>query len=356
MSKTLWVSTRKCLFELIRKADEWHVARLSHRGVPVTQTLVDRRDSTVYAALDHGHFGTKLQRSDDGGVTWTELAAPAFPDGTDVSAGAIWALTAGGVDQPGRVWAGGLPGGLFRSDDRGDTWALVTGLWQREEKGHWFGGGADLPALHTVLVDPNDSRHVTVAVSCGGVWQSHDDGDSWAITAAGMRAEYMPPDRADDPRIQDPHRLAACPVDPSRVWCQHHNGVFRSDDGGQTWLELSERVTPSAFGFAVVVHPTDPDKAWFVPAVKDEERIPVGGSLVVAHTRDGGHTFVEQRVGLPQVHAYDLVYRHAMDIDLVGAQLAFGSTTGNLFVTGDGGETWRLALGHLPPIYAVCFA
>ncbi len=355
MSDKLWVSTRKGLFELDSTDERWAVSAVHHRGVPVSLTLVDPRDGSLLAALDHGHFGTKLQRSTDGGATWTELAAPRFPKDADASMGAVWALAAGGADQPGRVWLGGIPGGLFCSDDHGATWRFVDSLWQREERSQWFGGGADKPAIHTLLVDPNDSRHVTLGVSCGGVWQTYDDGATWALTATGMRAAYMPPDRAGDARIQDPHAIVACPAAPARLWCQHHNGVFRSDDAGQSWVELSDAAQPSAFGFPVAVHPTDPDTAWFVPAVKDEERIPVGGAVVVSRTRDGGRTFEVLREGLPQTHAYDLVYRHALDIDASGERLAFGSTTGNLFVTHDGGERWQAAHHHLPPIYAVCF-
>ena len=53
------------------------------------------------------------------------------------------------------------------------------------------------------------------------------------------------------------------------------------------------------FGFPVVVDPADPNTAWFVPAIKDEKRIPVGGKLVVARTRDGGKTFDVLGDGLP---------------------------------------------------------
>ena len=165
----------------------------------------------------------------------------------------------------------------------------------------------------------------------------------------------MPPELAGDPVSQDPHRVVQCPVSPDRLWMQHHNGIFRSDDGGGSWQELTE-VAPSSFGFSVAVHPRDPETAWFVPAVKDECRVPVDGKVVVARTRDGGEHFDVLTNGLPQQHAYDLVFRHALDIDDSGDRLAMGSTTGSLWVTEDGGDSWAAISTHLPPIYQVRFA
>ena len=125
-------------------------------------------------------------------------------------------------------------------------------------------------------------------------------------------------------------------------------------DGGKVWQEI-DNAGPSTFGFAVVVHPEDPDTAWFIPALKDEKRIPVAAEVVVTRTRDGGKSFKTLRNGLPQAHAYDLVYRHALDIDGTGNRLAFGSTTGNLWVSEDQGDSWQCVSQHLPPIYCVRF-
>jgi hypothetical protein len=130
--------------------------------------------------------------------------------------------------------------------------------------------------------------------------------------------------------------------------------VFRSTDGGAAWTEVTT-VKPSVFGFGVAVHPRDPDTAWFVPAVKDECRIPVDGKMVAARTRDGGKTFTVLREGLPQDHAYDLVYRHALDVDDTGDRLAMGSTTGALWISENQGDSWQAVSVHLPPVYSVRF-
>ena len=174
------------------------------------------------------------------------------------------------------------------------------------------------------------------------------------MIGAGLRAAYVPPEMADDPVSQDVHSIAHCRANPDRMWMQHHNGIFRSDDSGGNWQELND-VPPSNFGFAVVAHPTDPDAAWFVPAAKDEQRIPVDGRLVVTRTRDGGQHFDVLHQGLPDEPAYDLVYRHALDISGDGERLAFGSTTGSLWVSEDQGDSWQSVSKHLPPVLCVRF-
>lgn len=260
----------------------------------------------------------------------------------------------GGADQPGTIWAGTIPGALFVSRDRGASWELNRSLWGRPEREHWFGGGYDRPGIHSVLVDPRDSRRVGVGVSCGGYWVSEDGGESWDTRTKGMIAAYMPPDRREAPEIQDPHRVAYCGNSPDVLWVQHHNGVFRSTDAGRNWAEITS-IRPSNFGFAVAVHPSEPATAWFVPGVKDECRIPVEGKVAVARTRDGGQTFDVLTDGLPHEHAYDLVYRHALDIDPSGERLVMGSTTGSLWISEDQGDQWHAVSHHLPPIYCTRF-
>ncbi len=370
MSDRIWAGTRKGLFRIERAADaEWNIADVAFLGDPVSMLCADERDGALYAALDHGHFGAKLHRSDDGGTTWGEIATPAYPerpaDADDVDAvrqtplewklSKVWELTPGGADQPGRLWCGTIPGGLFRSDDRGASWELVRSLWDHPDRKRWFGGGADLPGIHSVSVHPGASSDVTVAVSCGGVWRSFDDGGTWEVRSHGMSAEYMPPEQANDPVIQDPHRVARCKAAPEHYWCQHHNGIFKTTDGGRAWTTVAS-AGPSTFGFPVVVHPHDPNTAWFVPAVKDEARYPRDGRVCVTRTRDGGASFDVLTQGLPQQHAYDLVYRHALDLAPDGEQLVFGSTTGSLWVSEDQGDAWQTVSTHLPPVYVTRFA
>jgi hypothetical protein len=362
MSHRLFVATRKGLFTLTRTTarPHWHIGVPQFLGDPVTVVLPDARDGALYAALNLGHFGVKMRRSANQGETFEEQPVPAYPPQPEPVRGVpwtleqVWSLEAGGADQPGVLWAGTIPGGLFRSEDGGASWNLVESLWQRPERSEWTGGGYDHPGIHSVCVDPRNSARVTVGVSTGGVWQTADGGATWRIASQGMHAEYMPPERRLDPNVQDVHRLVQCPARPDTFWAQHHNGVFRTVDGAQSWHEITA-VTPSKFGFAVAVHPHHADTAWFVPAVKDECRVPVDGGLAVARTRDGGKSFEALREGLPQEHAYDLVYRHGLAVDPAGVQLAMGSTTGSLWISENQGDSWVCVSSQLPPIYCVRF-
>ena len=367
MSDKLLVSTRKGLFTIDRSAGKWSVVAAEFLGDNVSLTLVDSRDGQRYAALDHGHFGVKMHRAKHDGP-WEEIPAPTYPakpegyEENDMwgrplpwSTVRVWALKAGGDDEPGVVWCGTIPGGLFRSGDHGQSWDMIRSLWDHPKRRMWMGGGADLPGLHSIIVDPADSRRVFIAVSTGGIWLTEDGGATWSQRGEGMRADHVPPELTHDPIAQDVHCLAQCPAAPGRMWVQHHNGIFISDDEARNFREIRD-VEPSVFGFPVVVHPTDPDTAWFVPEIKDEKRIPVGGRLVVMRTRDGGRTFETLSRGLPQQHAYDVVYRHALALDASGDRLAFGSTTGGLWVSEDQGDSWAMVSHTLPPVYAVTFA
>jgi photosystem II stability/assembly factor-like uncharacterized protein len=374
MSDRFDVATRKGLFTFRRGGSGWEISNVAFLGKNLSMTLVDPRDGVAYASVDEGHFGCHLHRSRDGGVTWEEIAAPAYPAGATVpnrmpdtgeakegaprkpaSLSEVWSLEPAGADESGSLWCGTIPGGLFRTDDYGDTWRLVDSLWNVPQRDNWFGGGKDDAGLHSIVVDPRDKNRLAVGLSCGGVWTTTDGGATWSNDNKGLRAEYMPPEMAYDPVSQDPHRMVGCKANPDRLWIQHHNGVFRSDDRGANWTEMTN-VDPSVFGFAVAVHPRDPDTAWFVPAVKDEFRYPVNAALAVSKTTDGGATFTAKRNGLPQTHAYDIVFRHALDVDDTGGRLAMGSSTGGLWVSEDTGETWTLLSSHLPPIYSVRFA
>jgi len=365
MNDRLLVSTRKGLFRIARGRGGWSVDGVDFLGDNVTLTLTDRRDGRSYAALDHGHFGVKLHRSTGSG--WEEIATPTYPpkpDGLEEndmwgrpipwSTARIWAMQTGGSEEPGVLWCGTLPGGLFRSSDHGESWELMRSLWDDPRRKQWMGGGADLPGIHSINVDPRDSKRVWIGVSTGGVWFTEDGGATWTLRGEGMRAEHVPPELEHAPIAQDVHCLVQCPEAPERMWVQHHNGIFVSSDEGRTFVEITG-VEPSTFGFPVVVHPRDPDTAWFVPEIKDEKRIPCDGRLMVTRTRDGGKSFTALTDGLPQTHAYDVVYRHALAIDDTGERLAFGSTTGGLWVSENGGDSWSNVTHTLPPIYAVTF-
>ena len=228
---------------------------------------------------------------------------------------------------------------------------MVRGLWDHPTRSGWFGGGRDRPGLCALVIDPRDSDHLYADISVGGVYESHDAGQSWAPRNQGLKACYLP-----DPHPEvghDPHFLVASPSNPDVLWQQNHCGVFRSTDGGQSWADISQPGGPVYFGFPIVVDEQDADTAWVAPAVSDEDRYAVDGALCIGRTEDGGESWTALRRGLPQSDCYDIVFRHALDLS--GEQLAFGTTTGNLFISEDRGDNWECLGNHFPPIYSLRF-
>ena len=361
-SNTLILGTRKGLLVLAHNGRDWQLIHEQFLGIPFSYAMQDHRTGIMWLCADHGHWGQKLYRSDDGGQTMTEVAAPIYPekatifdvwaDGAEKPATLtyLWLVAPGGDDHPERLYIGTEPGGLFRSDDGGESFYLVEGLWHHHSRQkNWFGGGRDQAGLCSIIVDPRDSDHLFVGISIGGVYESTDGGQTWEGRNKGLRGDYLP-----DPYAEfghDPHCMVASPTNPDILWQQNHCGVFHSIDAGRTWVDVSQG--PINFGFPIVVDEQDPNSAWVVPGISDEKRMAVAGSLFVGRTEDGGQTWTEQRNGLPQQHCYDIVFRHALDID--GNTLVFGSTTGNLFLSEDRGDSWKCLGSSFPPIYSVRF-
>lgn len=361
MSATLVLGTKKGLLVLERGASGWRSRALQHGGIHVSLALHDARTGTLWAALDHGHWGVKLSRSKDGGETWTEVAPPRYPEGTitpctqkPAALRYVYAFQPGRPEEPGRLYVGTVPGGLFVSDDDGASFTLDRALFDHPTRDDWGQGGKDFdePGLHSVVVDPRDGRKVLVGISSAGVMRTTDGGETWAPSNRGLKNSYLPdPDAAVG---HDPHLVMACAAEPDVVWQQNHCGVFRSTDGGATWTDIGQARGPVGFGFPIAADARDPARAWVVPATSDERRYAVGGALCVARTDDGGASWSVMRDGLPQEDCYDVTYRHALDAR--GDTVAFGTTTGNLYVSEDRGERWRCLGSNFPPITSVRFA
>lgn len=393
MADTILLGTRKGTVLIERTGSGWRPRPIMHPGIPVCYAARDPRDGTLWASLDHGHWGPKLSRSRDGGATWEDVLSLKYPEGArhivqylptpdfdpmapagepeykDATVYKIWIIAFGTATQPGRMYAGTIPGGLFVSDDGGDSWELNRPLWNHESRGgdlfsgeatsqtHWGGTPASIdygvfePGIHSIIVDPHNPDRIHVAVSSAGILETSDGGKTWVGRNKGMRIDYLPD--PDSEWGHDPHFVTACPGQPDCFWQQNHFGVYFSNDGARTWTKVSDTESGVHFGFPIAVDTHDGHTAWVVPARGDAERMAIAGGLFVARTTDGGRTWQSFRKGLPQENAYDIVLRHALDAS--ENCLCFGSTTGNVYLSEDGGESWQCLGTNFPPVYSVRF-
>jgi photosystem II stability/assembly factor-like uncharacterized protein len=386
MADRILVATRKGVFLVSKAKGRWTPRLAGHAGSGVNFVARDPHTGTLWALLGHGHWGAKLSRSTDDGATWSDAPQIKYPAGakhylppppteTGPGEGApvlkpatllkLWCLEFGAR---GRIYVGTIPGGLFVSEDGGESFSLNRGLWDHESRGgdlfsgpgngttKWFGTpaaeGEFAPGIHSIVADPRDPRRLLVAVSTAGVFETRDGGATWRTRNQGLVMDYSP-NPTDEWAGHDPHAVVLCPGQPDRLWQQNHCGVFHSEDGAATWRKVSHPHEGVHFGFPVAVDAKDGRTAWLVPGKSDQQRMTIDGGLFVARTKDGGNTWEHLRKGLPQENAYDVVYRHALHVD--GDRLAFGSTTGNLYVSEDRGESWQTVGNNLPPIYAVRF-
>lgn len=354
----LILGTRKGLLIYERNGKSWEIVNESHVGAQVTYAAVDPRTHRLYACLQHGHWGPKLQCSEDQGKTWRELPVPKYPEGVEYKPGkpAVlnyqWSLAFGSADQAGRLYLGTVPGGLFQSDDHGESFQLVESLWNHPSRmEQWFGGGMNEPGIHSILVDPRNDQRISIGVSVAGMFVTEDGGKSWSPKNKGLTAEFLP--SADVEVGHDPHLIVQCESEPDVLWQQNHCGIFMTRDGGANWRSVSKKGEPPHFGFAVAVDPNDGNRAWVVPAESDEVRVACHRRLCVCKTEDGGETWEELTSGLPQKNCYDFAFRHCLDLQ--GETLAFGTTGGSLYVSDDEGERWEAISNHLPPIFSVRF-
>ena len=306
----------------------------------------------IWAAPASMHWGAELCASDDFGRNWSRPETPwiAFPESAGVALKNIWQIEPGRDDEPDRVFCGVEPSALFESRDGGETWSLNEGLWNHPHRARWMPGGGGL-CLHTILTDPERRDRLTIATSTGGVYRTDDGGKTWQARNHGIQAYFL---KEKDPEFgQCVHKVARHPSRPDTLFLQHHFGLYRSDDGGDTWREASKGV-PSDFGFPMVVHPREPETVYVVPLKADQFRCPPEGKLRVYRTKNGARSWKPLARGLPQEDCYDTVLRDAMSADAEDpAGVYFGTRNGRLYGSRDEGESWSLVADDLPPVTCV---
>ncbi len=315
----------------------------------------------VYASQSTGWFGQVIQRSDDGGKSWNPVGNQFTYEGT---AGThqwydgtphpwefarVWHLEPSATD-PDTVLAGAEDAALFKTTDGGTTWRELPGLRTHQTGPQWQPGAGGM-CVHTVMVDPTNADRVHVAISAAGVFRSEDGGGTWQPTNKGLHSEGIPDPNAEVGHCV--HRIARHPSRPDTLFMQKHWDVMRSDDGGDSWNEVSGDL-PSDFGFPIAVHAHEPETIYVVPITSDSEHYPPEGKLRVYRSRSGGDEWEPLTTGLPQNDCYHNILRDAMAVDTLDpCGLYFGTTGGQVYASADGGDSWAPIVRDLPRVLSV---
>ena len=376
------VGTRKGAFVLTSdgKRQNWDVSGPHFAGWEMYHLKGSPVDpDRLYASQSSGWFGQIIQRSNDGGKTWEQPGTPAgepttTPDGMPkgesnkfVYEGAtgthlwydgtphpwefkrIWHLEPSLTD-PDTVYAGAEDAALFRTTDGGQSWQELPGLRTHKSGQYWMPGAGGM-GLHTIVLDPTNPKRIYIAISAAGVFRTDDGGQTWAPINKGLRSEQIPNPTAEVGHCV--HRIAMHPSRPGVLFMQKHWDVMRTDNAGESWQEVSGNL-PTDFGFPIDVHAHEPETIYVVPIKSDSEHFPLDGKLQVFRSRSGGNEWEPLTKGLPQRDCYVNVLRDAMAIDsLDPCGVYFGTSGGQVYCSPDGGDNWSPIVRDFPPVLSV---
>ena len=354
------VGTRKGGFILSSAPDskDWKVSGPHNPGGDIYHMLYDSREGSIYSANNSIIWGPSIEFSRDLGESWQQpTEQPKFGVDTEKSVGKMWHVEPGRDFEPGVVYAGVDPASLFRSEDSGKTWQGVHGLNEHPTRDQWQPGLGGL-CLHSMVLDPHDGNRMWVGISAVGVFGTGDGGETWHPMNKGIPADFLP-DRFPD-FGQCTHKLLSPSGRPERLYQQNHCGVFRSDNGGELWNDITEGL-PSRFGFVLGLHSQDPDTLYVLPEDKVLGQDVGGGNRLVTdaqfrvfRSRNAGLDWEPMTKGLPQRNAYLHGMREGMATDsLDPCGVYVGTTNGQVFYSRNDGDSWELMVDYLPPINSI---
>jgi len=381
------VGTKKGAFILTAdgKRKKWSVSGPHFAGWEIYHMKGSPVDpNRIYVSQTSSWFGQIIQRSDDGGKTWHQPGSAGepttdssgMPKGEsnkfvyDTSAKTGKPLTThqwyDGTQHPwefARVWhlepslsdadtvyAGVEDAALFRTTDGGHSWHELAGLRGHESGPRWQPGAGGM-CLHTIVLDPGNPNRIFVAISAAGTFRSEDGGKTWRPINQGLHSQYIPDPNAEVGHCV--HRIAIHPNRPNTLFMQKHWDVMRSDDGGDSWREVSGNL-PSDFGFPIAVHAHEPETIYVVPIQSDSLHYPPEGKLRVYRSRSGGNEWEALTKGLPQKDCYVNILRDAMAVDtLEPCGIYFGTTGGQVYGSADDGDSWTAIVRDLPAVLSV---
>ncbi len=349
----LMIGTRKGLFIAFsdQLRQQWRLEGPWFKGAEIHYVTAvadsSARDGvTIYAAGASAWWGPGIQISRDLGATWEEGESVRFHQDRGLSVERIWILKSAGD----RLFAGVDPGAMFVSSTGGNGWQEVRALTDHPTRDSWEPGAGGM-MVHSICCDPSNADRFYVGISAAGTFLTEDGGVSWTPRNTGVRADFLP-DKF--PAVgQCVHRMEMHPTEPDTLYQQNHCGVYRTDDGGGHWQDISEGL-PTRFGFPLAVDPNDGDTIFVVPEESDEHRATPDGAFRIFRSRDRGNHWTALTAGLPQSDAWVNVLRHGLCTDaLADAAIYCGTQGGQVLIGREGGDRWETLFNWLPPVYSV---
>ena len=358
------VGTRKGAFILSSdgKRQRWEVSGPHFAGWEIYHVKGSPLDpNRLFASQTSSWFGQVIQRSNDGGKTWEPLGNKFTYEGVPVTHQwydgtphpwefkRVWHLEPSLTD-PDTIYAGAEDAAIFRSTDGGQNWQELAGLRGHGSGPKWQPGAGGM-CLHTIVQDAKDSKRLFIAISAAGAFRTDDGGQTWRPVNRGLKSDFLPDPTAEVGHCV--HRIAAHLSLHHVLFMKKHWDVMRSDDGGESWREISGNL-PSDFGFPIGVHAHEPETVYVVPLKSDSERFPTEAKLRVYRSRTGGNEWEPLTKGLPQNDCYVNVLRGAMSVDsLDRCGIYFGTTGGQVYASADAGDTWNPIVRDLPAVLSV---
>jgi hypothetical protein len=358
------VGTRKGAFVLSSdgKRTKWDVSGPHFAGWEIYHLKGSPADpNRLYASQSSGWFGQQMQRSDDGGKSWTAVGnefayegvtgTHQWYDGTPHAWAfkRVWHVEPSLTD-PDTVYAGVEDAALFRSTDAGKSWQELPGLRGHGSGPRWQPGAGGM-CLHTILLDPSNPKRIFIAISAAGAFRTDDGGATWRPINKGLVSQYIPEPTAEVGHCV--HRIAMHRARPDTLFMQKHWDVMRSDDAGDSWREVSGNL-PTDFGFVIDVHAHEPETVYVLPIKSDSEHYVPDGKLRVYRSRTGGNEWEPLAKGLPQRDCYVNVLRDAMAVDTLDpCGVYFGTSGGQVYASPDAGDSWEAIVRDLPGVLSV---